>query len=63
MLVVKDTAGKIYPADLCTWVQTDVDGGYTISTVEFYGTGSAVAVTGADLGFIGKSGRFVKLSK
>jgi len=63
MLVIKDSSDVTYPAQLCTWVEVEVDGGYTITTAKFYGTGSAVALTGTDLGYIGKSGRFVKISK
>lgn len=65
MLVIKDTAtDTIYPAETCTWVQTEGQGGgYDITTVKTYISGSAVAIAAAELGFIGKSGRFVKISK
>jgi len=64
MLVLKDSAGVIYPADSCTWKEaaSASGNGYTINTANFYGTGSAVSITGPILGFIGKSGRFVKIS-
>lgn len=62
MLVIKDSAGTIYPADLCTWTQSDAASGYTIATANFYGTGAAVALTGPVLGHIGKSGRFVAMT-
>lgn len=64
MIVIKDSAGVIYPADQCTWKQADSSSGsgYTINTAKFYGTGSGVAITGPSLGIIGKSGRFVKIS-
>jgi len=64
MLVLKDSAGVIYPADSCTWKEAaSASGyGYTINTAKFYGTGSAVDLTGPVLGIIGKSGRFVKIS-
>lgn len=64
MLVIKDTStGVTYPAEFCTWVETSVTGGYSVTTVKTYITGSEVAISSADLGYIGKSGRFVKLSK
>jgi len=64
MKAIKDSAGVIYPSELCTWVQTtNPDGSYTIDTVKFYGTGTAVALTGCVLGYIGTSGKFGKLSK
>lgn len=64
MLVLKDSAGVIYPADQCTWKEAaSASGyGYTINTAKFYGTGVAVAISGPILGIIGKSGRFVKIS-
>jgi hypothetical protein len=64
MLVIKDSSDVIYPADLCTWKQADAtDGyGYVINTAKFYGTGTAVALVGPELGHIGKSGRFVKMT-
>lgn len=63
MLVIKDSSNVIYPADMCTWVQTEVAGGYTVTSANFFGTGAAVAITAPELGYIGKSGRFVKMSK
>ena len=65
MLVIKnETTGVIYPADNCTWKEAaSASGyGYTINTANFYGTGSAVVIATPVLGFIGKSGRFVKVS-
>jgi len=65
MLVIKNnTTGVIYPADNCSWKEaaSSSGNGYTINTANFYGTGSAVAITSPVLGFIGKSGRFVKIS-
>ena len=65
MMVLRDSAGVIYPADRCTWTQTQVGGtgGYVIATATFY-PGNAVgsAITDPELGFIGKSGRFVKVA-
>ena len=64
MLVVKnETSGVVYPADLCTWIESSVSGGgYSIGTANFYGTGAAVSIATPVLGYIGKSGRFVKMS-
>jgi hypothetical protein len=62
MLVLKDSSDQIYPAHLCTWVQLETDSGYTISSAGFYGTGSAQALVGPELGMIGKSGRFVRIT-
>lgn len=63
MIVIKDSADKIYPADMCTWTQTEVENGYTVTLANFYGTGTAVVINAPELGYIGKSGRFVKMSK
>ena len=65
MLVIMDTAtNTIYPAEFCTWVQTEGQGGgYDITTVKTYITGTETAIASAELGFLGKSGRFVKISK
>jgi len=64
MYVIRDSAGVIYPADLCTWEQVDNggQGGYDITNVNFYGTGAAVAKTGCELGYIHKTGRFVQIT-
>jgi len=62
-IVIKDSSDKIYPTTLCTWVQSEVTNGYQISSASFFGTGTAVAITSPELGYIGKSGRFVKMSK
>ena len=65
MLVVKDSSGVIYPADRCTWVESAAaGGGYSIGTAKFYdgATAGGTALTSPELGFIGKSGRFVKIS-
>jgi hypothetical protein len=65
MLVIKsDSTGVIYPADNCSWKEAaSASGhGYTINTANFYGTGAAVVIANPVLGFIGKSGRFVKIS-
>lgn len=64
MLVIKDTAtNTIYPAETCTWVEIPLANGYDIGSVNTYATGTAVAIAAAELGYIGKSGRFVKISK
>lgn len=65
MLVIMDTAtNTIYPAETCTWVQTEGQGGgYDVTTVKTYITGTEIAIAAAELGYLGKSGRFVKMSK
>ena len=72
MMVIRGTSGgvvRIHPADRCTWTQNNMTPGgpaesYVISNVEFYGLGtSPVPVTNAQLGYIGKSGRFVGISE
>lgn len=64
MMVIKDDTDTIFPADLCVWEQVDNGGsdGYDITNVLFYGTGTGVAKTGCELGYIGKSGRFVQIT-
>ena len=60
----------ILPADRCTWTDAGyiaADNQYGISNVNFYpGNAGAVSVTGSNtdvqLGYIGKSGRFVGIS-
>ena len=57
---------SIHPADRCTWTQTAASaGGYAIADAEFYpAIGTApIAITNAQLGFIGKSGRFVEIAR
>jgi len=64
MLVIKSSSGAIHPADLCVWTQVEVDGGYEITNAGFYGTSTLTPLgVGCELGYIGKSGRFVKMSK
>ena len=61
---------RIFPADRCVWSQVDdATGGYSIDNATFVGlthsnttTGRYVILTDAQLGFIGKSGRFVAIS-
>jgi len=52
-----------YPADRCTWRQ-DYDGrNYIIHSASFYpGNTTAVTLHSAELGYIGKSGRFVEIA-
>ena len=60
----------ILPADRCTWTDSGyiaADQQYGISNVNFYpGNAGAVSVTGSNidvqLGYIGKSGRFVGIT-
>ncbi len=53
----------IYPADRCTWEQLTDPTGYGIDDAVFY-PGNTVGrlLYDAQLGFIGKSGRFVKIA-
>lgn len=74
MLVVKGTVPAntfgtnlvtdefILPADSCVWQSGDFtpNGGYEISDVFFILGGTEVVVSNAELGHIGKSGRFVQ---
>ena len=67
---------RIFPADRCVWSQVDDStGGYSIDNASFVGlthtpggsgageaTGRYVLLTDAQLGYIGKSGRFVAIS-
>ena len=62
----------IFPADRCVWGQTagPDNRGYLVSTVRFFPgapiTGAAsnnhVVIDNAQLGYIGKSGRFVEIA-
>ncbi len=53
----------IYPADRCTWEQRTDPTGYGIDDGVFYpGNVVGVPLFDAELGFIGKSGRFVKIA-
>ena len=66
MLVIKLSNGNVYPAETCVWRTAQVTtGGYQLThltvgspTIAVSAT-PAVAPTGAELGYIGKSGRFV----
>ena len=70
MMVIMSTSGvnvgRIYPADRCTWTQSDsADGnGYIIEEAFFFdGTSSTgTGITNPLLGYIGKSGRFVPIT-
>jgi hypothetical protein len=66
MLVIKLSNGNVYPAETCVWRTTQVTtGGYQLTHLTVgsptiaVGVAPAVAPTGAELGYIGKSGRFV----
>ena len=67
MLVIKLSNGNVYPAETCVWrTAEDTSGGYKITHLSVgtpsVGTSAAptaVGSTGARLGYIGKSGRFV----
>lgn len=53
----------IWPADRCRWrVAQDING-YEIHNAQFYpGNAAPVNIANAELGYIGKSGRFVKIA-
>ena len=66
MLVIKLDNGNVYPAETCVWRTATVStGGYQLthltvgSPTVAVGAAPAAAPTGAQLGYIGKSGRFV----
>ena len=63
--IVSSTTRHIYPADRCSWDQfTREGGGYQIDNAIFYdGVSSAlIRILEPELGFIGKSGRFVQIA-
>ena len=67
MYVLQDSEGTIWPADRCTWQSTysSTTDQYEISSPLFYNGSSATGVslgTAVQLGYIGKSGRFVGIS-
>jgi len=66
MLVIELANGNTYPAETCVWRTTSVStGGYKLTHLTVgtptvaVGSAPAAAPTGARLGYIGKSGRFV----
>ncbi|MDC3283349.1 hypothetical protein OAV41_02115 [Planctomycetota bacterium] len=67
MLVIQLANGNTYPAETCVWRTTAAaNGGYKIThfspnsaSVAVTAAPTAVGSTGARLGYIGKSGRFV----
>ena len=68
MYVLQDSDGTIYPADRCTWSErySDARQQYIILSPQFYGLGATptdLDDSEARLGYIGKSGRFVGISK
>ena len=54
----------LYPADRCTWRQHSLGArGYGAANVQFYpGNAAAIDIVSAELGYIGKSGRFVEIA-
>lgn len=70
MLVIRTANGNTYPAETCVWrTGPAAVGGYLLThldigtpTVAVGGTGTT-APTGAELGYIGKSGRFVSYTE
>lgn len=65
MLVIRTAVGNTYPAETCVWRTEDTATGYrlthlTVNTPNIaVGAAPAAAPAGAQLGYIGKSGRFV----
>ena len=66
MLVIQLANGNTYPAETCVWRTTAAtDGGYKLTHLTVgtptvaVGSAPATAPSGARLGYIGKSGRFV----
>lgn len=66
MLVIQLANGNTYPAETCVWRTASVAaGGYQLTHLTVgtptvaVGTAPLTAPTGAELGYIGKSGRFV----
>ena len=60
-----DAEFLIYPADMCTWyTAVSSEGGYEIHNAQFWNGASATPthIPFPQLGFIGKSGRFVKIA-
>jgi len=65
MTVPVTIAYHLYPADRCTWRQTydDVTNQYLIYDATFYpGNAAGITIDEAQLGYIGKSGRFVEIA-
>ena len=77
MVIRSGTNGNIFPADRCTWaqsVQPDGTSNYSIENAVFYPGASVDGVLGLtspathvtignpELGYIGKSGRFVGMT-
>lgn len=68
MYVIKhDTSGVIYPADRCSWIDSEISTyDYRIKSVKFY---DGHDDNGSDLtdrcylGFVHKTGRFVPITK
>ena len=63
------TGTNIFPADRCTWVQADSGDsvGYRITSARFFpgntaAAGVTISNTNVELGYIGKSGRFVPIT-
>ena len=66
MLVIQTAVGNTYPAETCVWRTAAVTGGgYKLTHLSIntpsvaVGAAPSAAPAGAQLGYIGKSGRFV----
>ena len=57
------TETGIFPADRCSWRQTtNTSGGYDLADAQYLNGTTLVSLNNAELGYIGKSGRFVKIT-
>ena len=58
--------GVIFPADRCTWTYSaydDATNTYVVADAAVIGSTKSYLITNAELGFIGKSGRFVAMTQ
>ena len=63
MMVIKSVDGFIYPADRCVWQQTTSGDSWAIELAKYEpATGAPVDIKGAQLGYIGKSGKFIPIT-
>ena len=65
-IVAGPTVFHNFPADRCVWAQSysQTTQQYTITSARFFGnTSPGAAIGNAELGYIGKSGRFVPITQ
>ena len=58
--------GVIFPADRCTWTYgtyNEASNTYVVEDAAVIGSTKSYLITNAELGFIGKSGRFVPMTQ